>query len=194
MRSGANGHATRAKINFKNRSSETNLMAPSQNATIVIAHSPGGNIGVPWEQTLRPRVSLHEVVLCGSPNQTIHLSRGTRPAGHNAALRATCSQAFACTAFIDRVSAVEERDPSSSSWRLARQQRSARQGCCGRRPPPILPPREGQGALWKRAGELCKEPSGTAAGRSKRLRVAPNGVRDAPARAFGDSPRVHAVR
>lgn len=91
--------------------------------------------------------------------------------------------------FIDRASAVEEREPSSSSWRLARRQRSARQGCCGRRPPPILPTREGQ-----RAGELCKEPNGMAAGRSKRLRAAPNGVRDAPARAFGDSPRVHAVR
>lgn len=49
-------------------------------------------------------------------------------------------------------------------------------------------PRRAGRALWKRAGELCKEPSGTAAGRSKRLRVAPNGVRDAPARAFG-APR-----
>ena len=163
-------------------------------------------------------MSLREVVLCGSPNQTIHLSRGTRPAGHNAASRALkhlrvkpesnepeqlVTRRFDVPAVpkhahkrpsIDHVSAVEEREPSSSSWRLARRQRSARQGCCGRRPPPILPTREGQGALWKRAGELCKEPSGTAAGRSKRLRVAPNGVKDAPARAFGDSPRVHAVR
>lgn len=113
----------------------------------------------------RPPVCLREVVLCGSRRTRQSTYRGTRPAGHNAASRAVkhlrvkpesnepeqlVTRRFDVPAVpkhahkrpsIDHVSAVEEREPSSSSWCLARQQRSVRQGCCGLLLPPILPTR-----------------------------------------------------
>lgn len=130
-----------------------------------VADSSGSLMGACADTPARPPVCLREVVLCGSRRTRQSTYRGTRPAGHNAASRALkhlrvkpesnepeqlVTRRFDVPAVpkhahkrpsIDHVSAVEEREPSSSSWCLARQQRSVRQGCCGLLLPPILPTR-----------------------------------------------------